>query len=97
MLANARKRAMALLLTFAMVMGMLPVGVLAADESYNGTVTLKVGESTTLYGMESALGDEWWSDDDAVATVAGGVVTGVSAGETTVYHRYYEAVEVKSP
>ena len=94
MLANTRKRAMALLLTFAMVIGMLPVSAFAAEEGYNGTVELKVGESVDLYGMESAQGDEWWSDDTAVAEVADGVVTGISAGETTIYHRYYEAVEV---
>ena len=97
MLANMRKRAMALLLTFAMVIGMLPVSAFAAEEGYNGTVELKVGESIELYGMESAQGDEWWSDDTAVAEVTDGMVTGISAGEATVYHRYYEAVEVKVP
>ena len=98
MLASARKRGLALLLTFAMVMGMLPVSVLAADESNNGTVELKVGESITLSGAESAMGHEWWSDDGSIAAVdSDGTVTGLSAGETTVYHRYYEAEAVEVP
>ncbi|WP_297716770.1 Ig-like domain-containing protein, partial [Intestinimonas sp.] len=104
MLANTRKRAMALLLTFAMVLGMLPVGVLAAEGEdltpvERGNLEVTAGSSVTI--SDAAEGDTasdqetWSSDDEAVATVdENGTVTGVAAGETVIHHTYFEAVEV---
>ena len=47
--------------------------------------TIKVGETTTLTVETNVTGEiEWISSDEAVATVANGVVTGVSKGEVTI-------------
>ncbi len=104
MLANTKKRVMALLLTFAMVLGMLPVGVLAAEGEdltpvERGNLEVTAGSSVTI--SNAAEGDTasdretWSSDDETVATVDdNGTVTGVAAGETTIRHTYYVAVEV---
>lgn len=49
-------------------------------------IVVKQGEAKPLTTNSNSPSDVyWWSDDPNVATVAGGVVTGIYAGDTTIY------------
>ena len=49
------------------------------------SATIKTGKTVTLTAVLNSGGTiNWSSDDTSVATVAGGVVTGVAAGSTTI-------------
>lgn len=54
----------------------------------SGTATAAVGATSTLTATTTGAGDsptiQWYTDDPEIATVVGGVVTGVAAGETTI-------------
>ena len=92
MMAKTKHRILATLLAAALIVGMLPASALAA-EGAGSVIELTVGESYAIPNAAgSALEDLWWSDNESIAAVEDGVVTGVSAGETTVHHTYYEAV-----
>lgn len=56
--------------------------------SISGTATAAVGATSTLTATTTGAGDaptiQWYTLDSEVATVVGGVVTGVAAGETTI-------------
>ena len=95
MMAKTKHRILATLLAAALIVGMLPASALAA-EGAGSVIELTVGESYAIPNAAgSALEDLWWSDNESIAAVEDGVVTGVSAGETTVHHTYYEAVYEK--
>lgn len=54
----------------------------------SGTATAAVDATSTLTATTTGAGGsptiQWFSDDPDIATVVGGVVTGVAAGETTI-------------
>ena len=72
--------------------------VLATGEpeqiSVSGTPTVKVGETTTLTATTVPVSAQvtWSSSDESVATVNGGVVTGVKAGKAVISARNGNAV-----
>ena len=72
--------------------------VLATGEpeqiSVSGTPTVKVSETTTLTATTVPVSAQvtWSSSDESVATVEGGVVTGVKAGKAVISARNGNAV-----
>ncbi|NDC40371.1 MAG: T9SS C-terminal target domain-containing protein [Chitinophagia bacterium] len=63
------------------IMSVLPA---PSAGSITGSTTLCVGSATTL--SVSATGGNWTNAHAAIATVAGGAVTGLSAGRDTIYY-----------
>ena len=81
------KKTLALLMALVMVLGTLPLGVLASER----TLELVVGESAQLMGSTSENGQEEWTAEDAsvVHVSENGLVTALTGGKTTVTHTYY--------
>lgn len=98
------RRSIALLVTIAMLCGMLPTGSFAVmgEEEQSRHIVMNVGETYKITDAAANAGtnpEQWESGDEAVAQVTGGTVYGAAAGETTIVHTYYVArtVEVEQP
>ena len=75
------------LVAIAAALSMLAAAALAED-----IIQVPVGASREIEGWSGAEESVWYSEDDAVATVSGGMsgctVTGVSIGSVRIVHRY---------
>jgi len=58
----------------------------------SGEIEVTVGKTCDIIGYSDAEESVWYSEDDAIATVSGGMssctVTGVSVGSVNIIHRY---------
>lgn len=72
------------------ILVILTLSVAAIGES--AALRIAVGGSGEIYGVSGAEESVWYSEDDAIAIVSGGIssctVTGVSVGSVRIVHRY---------